>query len=80
MLRCGAVIRFSAREVREFREIGLDMSTARNACDVERQLVRWTKILAAERPDLLEKIAVAMARAQGVRLPTKLSAVRAKDS
>lgn len=80
MMKCGAVIRFSAREAQAFREIGLDMSTAKNACDVERQLVRWREILAAERPDLLEKIAVAMADAQGVRLPTKLSAVRAKDS
>ncbi len=80
MMRCGAVIRFSAVEVQEFREIGLDMTTARNACDVERQLIRWTEIIAAERPDLLEKIAMAMVGAQGVRLPTKLGAVPAKDS
>lgn len=40
--------------------------------DVEHELSRWAHILANERFDLLEKIALEMANTSGAKLPPKL--------
>ena len=40
------------------------------------ELSRWAQILADERFDLFEKIALELAKANGARLPLKLSVVR----
>jgi hypothetical protein len=67
--------RFTPTEVEEFRQIGLDLSEATHQDDVEQELSRWAHTLADERFDLLEKIVSAMAKAKGVKLPPKLTAV-----
>ena len=56
-------------------EIGLDMSKVRHQDDIEQEVSRWVDTLADERFDLLEKIASEMAKAKGVKLPPKLTAV-----
>ena len=76
MIRLGNSARFSPHEVDEFRQVGLDMGEVKHQEDIEQELSRWAHILADERFDLLEKIALEMAKANGAKLPPKLSAVR----
>jgi hypothetical protein len=75
MIRLGNSARFSPHEIDKLRQVGLDMSDLKHQQGIERELSRWAHILADERFDLLERIALEMARAKGVKLPTKLSAV-----
>jgi hypothetical protein len=75
MIESGTLARFTPNEVEEFRQIGLDFSKVRHHDDIEREVSRWANSLAGERFDLLEKIASAMAKAKGVKLPPKLTAV-----
>ena len=75
MIRSGNSARFTPTEVEEFRQIGLDLSKVRHQDDIEQEVSRLVHILAGERFDLLEKIASAMAKAKGVKLPPKLTAV-----
>ena len=62
MLRAGHSLRFTPTEIEEFRRLGLD--------------VDGTRTLAGERPELLDKIAFAMAKAKGTSLPARLTRVR----
>lgn len=78
MIRSGSAIRFTGAELAEFLEIGLDFSGVRNEDDVGRELRKWAEVVATERPDLLMKIARALADAKGVQLPAELSVVRDK--
>ena len=55
--------------------MGLDFSKVRHQGDIEQEVSRWANTLANERLDLLEKIASAMAKAKGLKLPPKLTAV-----
>ena len=66
MIRYGGSIRFTSHELDEFRDIGLDLSDAKDQATLEQELSRWAHLIARERPDLLGKIADAMARAKGV--------------
>ena len=75
MIESGTLARFTPNEVEEFRQIGLDFSKVRHQDDIEQEVSRWVHILADERFDLLEKIASAMAKTKGVKLPPKLTAV-----
>lgn len=75
MIRSSTLARFTPTEVEEFRQIGLDLSKVRHQDDIEQEVSRWANTLADERFDLLEKIASAMAKAKGVKLPPKLTAV-----
>ena len=75
MIRSDTLARFTPIEVEEFRRIGLDLSKVRHQDDIEQEVSRWTNTLADERFDLLEKIASEMAKAKGVKLPPKLTAV-----
>ena len=75
MIESGTLARFTPNEVEEFRQIGLDLSAVRHQNDIEEAVNRWAYTLADERFDLLEKIASAMAKAKGVKLPPKLTAV-----
>ena len=75
MIRSGTLARFTPTEVEEFRQIGLDVSKVRHQDDIEQEVSRWVRTLADERFDLLEKIASAMAKAKGVKLPPKLTPV-----
>jgi len=51
------------------------MGNVKHQKDIEQELSRWAHILANERFDLLEKIALEMANASGAKLPPKLSAL-----
>jgi len=50
------------------------MSNVKDQDDIEEEVSRWAHILADERFDLLEKIALEMAKAHGLKLPPKLIA------
>ena len=67
MIRYGESVRFASNELDEFGHIGLDFSDAKSQAGVEQALRRWAELIAHERPDLLEKIARAMAEAKGLR-------------
>jgi hypothetical protein len=76
MIRSGNSTRFTPKEVDEFRQVGLDMADVKGQKDIDAAVTRWTYTLANERPDLLEQIAVEMAKAKGVKLPPKLSVAK----
>jgi hypothetical protein len=80
MIQAGDAVRFSRGEIEEFRRVGLDLTHARCADDVEQEVSRWAHTLADERFDLLEKIARAMAKAKGTKLPPRLNVVPSADS
>ena len=75
MLRTGDSLRFTPAEVEDFRKLGIDFDGVRTRADVEAALTQWTSVLGEERPDLLEKIALEMAKAKGVLPPPRLSVV-----
>lgn len=76
MLRAGNVLRFTPDEIETFRKLGLDFDGARTRDDLEQVLARWADTLNDECPDLLERIAVEMAKAKGIPLPARLTRVR----
>ena len=76
MLRAGNALRFTPDEIDAFRKLGLDFDGARTQDDIDQALARWTDTLNDERPDLLEKIAAAMAKARGIALPARLTRIR----
>jgi hypothetical protein len=80
MIRSGNWARFTPTEVEEFRQVGLDLGAIKCPNDIEQEVSRWVHTLADERFDLLEKIASAMAKAKGVKLPPKVNVVPSADS
>ena len=76
MLRAGHSLRFTPTEIEKLRRVGLDVDGARTQDDLDQMLARWAGTLAEERPQLLEKIASAMAEAKGASLPARLPRVR----
>lgn len=75
MLRAGNSIRFTPQEVEEFRSLGLDFDGLRTQDELEQALVGWTDALTQDRPALLEKIALEMAKVKGVKPPAQLKPV-----
>ena len=76
MLRAGNALRFTPGEIEDFRKLGLDFDGARTPDDIDQALTQWAATLNDERPDLLEKIAVELAKAKGIPLPARLARVR----
>lgn len=76
MLRAGDALRFTPDEIDAFRKLGLDFDGTRTQDDIDQTLARWADTLNDERPDLLEKIAAAMAKARGIPLPARLTRIR----
>ena len=76
MLRAGDALRFTPDEIEAFRKLGLDFDGARTQNDIDQALARWADTLNDERPDLLEKIAAAIAKARGIPLPARLTRIR----
>lgn len=76
MLRAGKVLRITPDEIVTYRKLGLDFDGARTQDDIEQALAQWADTLNDERPDLLEKIAVEMAKAKGIPLSARLLRVR----
>jgi len=75
MLRAGDSLRFTAAEIEAFRSLGIDFDGVRTQADVEAALSQWASVLGEERPALLEKIVLEMAKAKGVLPPPRLSVV-----
>ncbi len=75
MLRAGHSLRFTPQEIEEFRSLGLDFRGVQTQDGLEQALEGWSNALSQERPDLLEKIALEMAKERGVKPPAKLRAV-----
>ena len=76
MLRAGHSLRFTPTEIEELRRVGLDVDGTRTQDDLDQALAQWAGTLAEERPQLLDKIASAMAEAKGAPLPARLTRVR----
>lgn len=76
MLRAGHSLRFTPTEVEEFRKLGVDVGGARTQDDLDQALARWANTLGEERPELLETVATALAKAKGASLPARLTRVR----
>ena len=76
MLRAGHSLRFTPTEIEELRRVGIDVDGARTQDDLDQALARWAGTLAEDRPELLDKIASAMAQAKGASLPARLTRVR----
>lgn len=75
MFRAGNAVRFTPNEVEDYRSLGIDFAGARTQDDIEQALGRWAQTLVDERPDLLHKIALEMAKVKGVRPPSALDLV-----
>ena len=76
MLRAGDALRLTPDEIEAYRKLGLDFDGARTQDDIDQTLARWADTLNDERPDLLEMIAAAMAKARGIPLPARLTRIR----
>ncbi len=74
MIRDGDLIRFTPDEIDLFRSVGLDATSVRTIEDFGAAVERWCALLEEARPDMLEKIARAMAQAREIKLPPKLTA------
>jgi len=72
MIRDGDLLRFTPDEIDQFRSVGLDATSIRTIDDFGAAVAKWCDLLEGARPDLLEKLARAMAEARGVKLPPKL--------
>ena len=79
MLRSDSSIRFTANEVREARELGIDLDGVKSPDDFANALIPWVEALGEVRPDLLTRIAQDLAKAKGVKLPPRLSVVPSSD-
>ena len=75
MLRAGNAVRFTPDEIEDYRSLGIDFTGTRTQDDIEQALGQWAQTLADERPDLLNKIALEMAKVKGVKPPPLLGLV-----
>ena len=77
MLKSGKQIRFSPAEVEQAAAVGIDLSKVTTKAEYSNAIIDMITALEHdhERPDLLEKIAVALAKKTGVKLPPKLTVV-----
>jgi hypothetical protein len=73
MIRDGDLVRFTPNEIDQFQSVGLDATGVRTIEDFGAAVAKWCDLLEEVRPDLLEKLARAMAEARGVKLPPKLT-------
>ena len=74
MIRDRDLVRFTPDEIDQFRSVGLAATGIRTIEDFGAAVARWCDLLEEVRPDVLEKLARAMAEARGVKLPPKLTA------
>ena len=82
MLRSGKSLRFTAKEVEQHREFGIDLNGVKSPDDFADALVPWIEALGDVRPDLLDKLAQGLAKAKGAKLPptnARLSVVPSLD-
>jgi hypothetical protein len=60
--------------------LGLDLSCVRTSADFSAHLVGWVEAMTVLRFDVVEKLALELARLKGVRLPAHLVAVLPTDA
>jgi hypothetical protein len=68
MLKSDSSIRFTATEVDELAQLGIDVSGVKSDSEFAMVLKPWLDALAQVRPDLLDKIAHEIAAGKGIRL------------
>ena len=73
MIRAGNLVRFTPDDIDQFRSVGLDATGVRTMEDFGAAVAKWCNLLQEVRPDVLEKLARAMAEARGVKLPPDLT-------
>jgi hypothetical protein len=73
MIRDWDLVRFTLDEIDQFRSVGLDTTGVRTIKDFGFAVAKWCELLEEVRPDVLEKLARAMAEARGAKLPPKLT-------
>jgi hypothetical protein len=73
MIRTGDSVRFTPDDIDQFRSVGLDATGVRTMEDFGAAVAKWCTLLQEVRPDVLERLARAMAEARGVKLPPKLT-------
>jgi hypothetical protein len=78
MLRTAASIRFTATEIQSAAAHGIDLSWVKTREDWVQANIDLIETLAAERFDLLEKIARCAVERKDLKLPAKLSVVTTK--
>ena len=61
MIRDGDLIRFTPDEIDQFRSVGLTTTAVRTIADFGAAVATWCDLLGEVRPDVLEKLARAMA-------------------
>lgn len=76
MLRSDGQIRFTSGEIEAARRLGIDLTGVKTVDDYSGALIRLITTLEHERPDLLERIARAIAVETGRPLPAGLTLVR----
>ena len=73
MIRDGDQVRFTPDEIDQFRSVGLNAAGVRTIEDFGEAVAKWCDLLEEVRPDVLEKLARAMAEARGIKLSPKLT-------
>lgn len=76
MVTFGKQVRFTRAEQANARNLGIDLTSVRTLDQYSRAIARLVRILEADRPELLEKIARALADKTGRPMPAKLRQVR----
>lgn len=75
MLQSNDQLRFTPAEVEQARGLGIDLAGVKTKADYSNAVIEMITTLEHERPDLLEKIAKALAEKTGKKLPAKLRLV-----
>lgn len=75
MLRSGNQIRFTEQEIVRAAEVGVDLSEVRTPAEYSTAVIELITVIEHERPELLEKIAIGLAKKTGAKLPPKLTSV-----
>src|ERR1700687_4024382 len=80
MLESGSALRHTQQEIEWFKEIGIDLSEVQSEADLTRILCEWLEVVSDERPAIIEKLAAALAKRTGLKVPPKLEVVRKYQS
>ena len=75
MLKSSSQIRFTEQEIARAARFGIDLKKVTTQAQYSNAVIDLIKVIERERPELLEKIAIALAKKSGATLPSKLTAV-----
>jgi len=75
MIRHGNQIRFTSHDIAQAAALGVDLRGVTTLSGYSNAVIEMIKALEQDRPDLLEKIAIALAKRKGLKLPPKLTSV-----